>query len=752
MLCPPQYANGPLSRGLAPSAAAEKRSQTEESGFAAFVRRSASATTKLTATNSGSSRAVLGQTSNADALINGIGRSIRSIFATPLDAVHLDTAGQSYAALFESASDLITLYDRGGVLYERLKMEMERAIGSISRSLRGAVENELPAQREWLVRLHAAWTAWQDRTTLIRHVLTLLDQVYLAKADHLLSIEQLSLDLFRHSIAADEELQVQAFKCISAVCGGIRMMDNIHYKSLHKSLLAMFTTLGLYDQLEHAMLSATEAAFSAHAAESIRSLGVAAYVTEAQEQIQREQDNCQWLYMQASGKEKSVALAYSQFYKVHIDALIAAMPLLFDAQEGHTMSLLYDSLQTVKETAKLRAAFVEHIRKEGEAIVLDQANDDKMIDKLLEMKGKIDRMVNEAFKNDVEFQQAQRDTFETFVNKRENKAAELIAKFLDEKLRSGNKTMSDQQMEIVLNEALALFRFTHAKDMFEEFYKRLFAKRLLLNRSASSDAEQSMLLKLKEECGPAFTQKLETMLTDIALSDDMMKAYSASREKFRSSSGDTQDFELSVNVLTQAHWPTYPQVEIIVPADMAAATESFANFYETRNQGRKLQWAHTLGTTSLTAHFAKAGEKELLVSTFQTIVLLLFNVLPAGAKLTYEEIKSQTGLIDKELKRTLQSLACGQIPTRVLRKEPQGKDVDESDVFSVNEHLKNDRKRIRINMIQLTETKEEQKSTVDRVMFDREMVLQATTVRIMKAKKTMKHAELLQEVVQSIAA
>lgn len=48
--------------------------------------------------------------------------------------------------------------------------------------------------------------------------------------------------------------------------------------------------------------------------------------------------------------------------------------------------------------------------------------------------------------------------------------------------------------------------------MFEEFYKRYFAKRLLLNRSASSDAEQSMLLKLKEECGAGFTTKLETML------------------------------------------------------------------------------------------------------------------------------------------------------------------------------------------------------------------------------------------------
>lgn len=290
-----------------------------------------------------------------------------------------------------------------------------------------------------------------------------------------------------------------------------------------------------------------------------------------------------------------------------------------------------------------------------------------------------------------------------------------------------------------------------AKDMFEEFYKRLFAKRLLLNRSASSDAEQSMLLKLKEECGPAFTQKLETMLTDVSLSDEMMKAYATVQEK-AASEGKGDAFELSVNVLTQAHWPTYPQVDLIVPVEMARATERFQHFYETRNQGRKLSWAHSLGTTSLTANFAKAGEKELLVSTFQTVVLLLFNGQTTAAKLSYEQIREQTGLEERELKRTLQSLACGQIPTRVLRKEPQGKEVNEGDEFSVNEGLKNDRKRIRVNMIQMTETQEEQKSTVERVMFDRELVLQASAVRILKARKTIKHAELLQEIVKQIAS
>ncbi len=40
------------------------------------------------------------------------------------------------------------------------------------------------------------------------------------------------------------------------------------------------------------------------------------------------------------------------------------------------------------------------------------------------------------------------------------------------------------------------------KDVFEAFYKKDLAKRLLLGKSASTDAEKSMLLKLKQGIVP----------------------------------------------------------------------------------------------------------------------------------------------------------------------------------------------------------------------------------------------------------
>lgn len=55
-----------------------------------------------------------------------------------------------------------------------------------------------------------------------------------------------------------------------------------------------------------------------------------------------------------------------------------------------------------------------------------------------------------------------------------------------------------------------------------------------------------------------------------------------------------------------------------------------------------------------------------------------------------------------ELKRTLQSLACGK--ARVLNKNPRGKDVEDGDRFNFNNDFKHKLFRIKINQIQMKET------------------------------------------------
>lgn len=57
---------------------------------------------------------------------------------------------------------------------------------------------------------------------------------------------------------------------------------------------------------------------------------------------------------------------------------------------------------------------------------------------------------------------------------------------------------------------------------------------------------------------------------------------------------------------------------------------------------------------------------------------------------------------DSELRRTLQSLACGK--ARVITKIPKGRDIVDNDRFVFNNEFINKLFRIKINQIQLKET------------------------------------------------
>ena len=87
------------------------------------------------------------------------------------------------------------------------------------------------------------------------------------------------------------------------------------------------------------------------------------------------------------------------------------------------------------------------------------------------------------------------------------------------------------------------------KDVFEGFYKNSFAKRLLEQRHVNDDVERVIVLKLKQECGFHFTQRLEVMFKDMKMSDELMSEF---RQRPYSK---TLHLELNMKVLTAGHWP-----------------------------------------------------------------------------------------------------------------------------------------------------------------------------------------------------
>jgi cullin-4 len=129
------------------------------------------------------------------------------------------------------------------------------------------------------------------------------------------------------------------------------------------------------------------------------------------------------------------------------------------------------------------------------------------------------------------------------------------------------------------------------------------------------------------------------MFKDIELSREEMTSY----KNILTERQQKQSIDLTVNILSASSWPTYPSVPVIIPQQIKSATDKFEKHYKAKHSGRKLEWKHALAHCQVKAMFPR-GNKELVVSSFQAIVLLLFNGLEEDKHIDYIYLKEATGL------------------------------------------------------------------------------------------------------------
>lgn len=374
----------------------------------------------------------------------------------------------------------------------------------------------------------------------------------------------------------------------------------------------------------------------------------------------------------------------------------------------------------------------------------------KWVDDVLQLKDKYDHILNKAFQSDQALQTGFTRSFSDFINVFE-RSSEYLSLFFDENMKKGIKGKTETEVDTLLDKGITLLRYISDKDMFERYYKKHLSRRLLMKRSVSMDAERQMISKMKMEVGNTFTQRIESMFRDMSVSADLTASY---KKHIRNLGDvDSQRAELDVNVLTATMWPLDAmgpsrreeggRPTCIFPPEIDRIKQSFEKFYLDKHSGRQLTWQGNMGTADVRAYFSEMkGTKktrELNVSTYCMVILLLFNDLPPGAYLTYEQIQARTNIPENELVRNLQSVAVAP-KTRILTKEPMSKDVKSDDRFYFNENFHSQFQRIKVGVVasgNKVEDRDERQETEKRVDLERGQTIEAAIVR------TMKYAVLL---------
>ncbi|TKA79219.1 hypothetical protein B0A55_03961 [Friedmanniomyces simplex] len=638
------------------------------------------------------------------------------------------------------------------------------------------------------------WARWKQQMVIIHAIFFFLDRSYLLSSSKP-TLSELTPQLFRELVFSYDSLKPKtvagACDLVAAERTGKQKLD----QNLFQQAVDMFHELQTYSaSFEPQFLGTTQQYVAQWSDEMIVEKSVPEYVALAEDSIAAEMARCEEFALDASTRRDLLALLEDHFVvrkETDLTEYEALAPLL-DNGAMTDMTALYALLDRRRLGNKLKPAFVKWVDETGTGIVFGKEDD--MVTDLLSLKRRLDLTWRTAFQRDELLGQALRETFESFMNKTKKgdatwgtdntKVGEMIAKYVDQLLRGGAKAIpdvlttrrassinappkgiqlptaaqiaeeenneddeldEDAEINTQLDQVLDLFRFVHGKAVFEAFYKKDLARRLLMARSASADAERSMLTRLKTECGSGFTQNLEQMFKDVELAREEMLSY---RQRLEDRIGfeKGKGIDLSVNILSAAAWPTYPDIPVVIPANVKKAIDDFEMHYKTKHTGRKLDWKHALAHCQMKAIFRK-GAKELVVSSFQAVVMLLFNGVGEDEHVSYNHILTESGLPEAEAKRTLQSLACAKL--RPLTKHPKSRDISPTDTFTLNADFTHPKYRVKINQVQLKETKEENKETHIRVAEDRNFECQAAVVRILKGRKTIGHQELVAETIKA---
>lgn len=111
----------------------------------------------------------------------------------------------------------------------------------------------------------------------------------------------------------------------------------------------------------------------------------------------------------------------------------------------------------------------------------------KYIDTIISVYEKYHNLVLVQFKKDVGFAAALDKACAIFINKNavteqsgiSNKSAEALAAYCHVLLKKSSKNVQDIELDVILNQLMAVFRYIEDKDVFEGFYKKRLAERLV---------------------------------------------------------------------------------------------------------------------------------------------------------------------------------------------------------------------------------------------------------------------------------
>ena len=403
-----------------------------------------------------------------------------------------------------------------------------------------------------------------------------------------------------------------------------------------------------------------------------------------------------------------------------------------------------DSLQCISQE------FDPYIRERGDALYKDKEKMKdplKFIPELIKLKKEMDSLVQEAFDNNILFQDTKNKAFSFFMNK--EIYSKQLSNYTDYMMKKGIKALSESQIDDALNDIINLFKCLNSKLVFQLEANKKMSDRLIQNKSLSIIAENNFISKLKTEAGVTYVNKMTEMMRDLESSKTEIDIYRQQPHR-----GSPNGIKFTTQVVSQSAWeiPKTKMDKIEIPLILENCMKDFTDFYVKRNKNRKLLWCYGLGSVEI--QYQQLPRKYVSTSTLCQYAIL-YNLEKHG-KSTLDQIAQFLGYNINAVLYDVSGLVFNPTFNKTRAKDKGiikgnfGDEFKATDEIELNEQFNNN--TIKFNTMPLAQRKktdnkdqELEEKTIKRRY--EENILQSTLTRIMKSRIGVKttHVWLISE-------